>query len=225
MFFFDSTMLLLVPALILAFYAQAKVKSTYARYSKVASARGLTGVDVAKRLLGDAGIENVSVSVVPGTLNDHYDPRKKVVNLSEAVARSRSVAAVGVAAHEIGHAMQHARGYLPLNLRNSLVPVAQLGSGAAFPLFFIGFLFRTPFLMDLGIIFFAGAVLFQLVTLPVELNASRQALKALSAGGYLVSNEVDKTRRVLNAAALTYIAAAAMAALQLIRLIILRGDD
>ncbi len=218
-------MLLLVPALILAFYAQAKVKSTYARYSKVASARGLTGVDVAKRLLGDAGIENVSVSVVPGTLNDHYDPRKKVVNLSEAVARSRSVAAVGVAAHEIGHAMQHARGYLPLNLRNSLVPVAQLGSGAAFPLFFIGFLFRTPFLMDLGIIFFAGAVLFQLVTLPVELNASRQALKALSAGGYLVSNEVDKTRRVLNAAALTYIAAAAMAALQLIRLIILRGDD
>lgn len=218
-------MLLLIPAIILAFYAQSKVKSTYSRYSKVASARGLTGAEAASRLLGDAGIEDVKINVVPGTLNDHYDPRKKVVNLSESVAHSRSVAALGIAAHEIGHATQHNRGYIPLNLRNSFVPVASLGSRAAMPLFFIGFLFRTPFLMNLGIIFFSGAVLFQLITLPVELNASSRALKSLSAGGYLVTGEIDQTRRVLNAAALTYVAAAAMAALQLIRLIILRGDD
>lgn len=227
MFFpFDSTMVLLIPALILALYAQAKVRGAYARYSRVRSQSGLTGAQVARRLLDANGLSNVDIEMIGGTLSDHYDPRTQVLRLSEDVYRSDSIAAVGVAAHETGHALQHRSGYVPLSLRNRVVPVASFGSTLAWPLFFIGLFFtRGSFLMDLGIALFSAAVLFHIVTLPVEFNASRRALAMLGAQRYLTREEVDAARQVLNAAAWTYVAAATMAIMQLIRMLILRGDD
>ena len=223
-FFFDWTFLLLIPALGLAFYAQAKIKGTYQKYSRVNSRRGLTGVQAARYLLDQSGLAHVQVAKVRGTLTDHYDPRKKVLNLSEGVYGSRSVAALGVAAHEAGHAIQHGLGYSPLVLRNSIVPVANFGTSLAFPLFLLGFFFRIPTFMDIGIVFFSLVVLFHVVTLPVELNASQRALALLSSEGYLEQDEVASAKKVLTAAALTYIAAATMAAVQLLRLIVLRGS-
>lgn len=223
-FFFDWTFLLLIPALGLAFYAQAKIKGTYQKYSRVNSRRGLTGVQAARYLLDQSGLAHVQVTKVRGTLTDHYDPRKKVLNLSEGVYGSRSVAALGVAAHEAGHAIQHGLGYSPLVLRNSIVPVANFGTSLAFPLFLLGFFFRIPTFMDIGIVFFSLVVLFHVVTLPVELNASQRALALLSSEGYLEQDEVASAKKVLTAAALTYIAAATMAAVQLLRLIVLRGS-
>ena len=223
-FFFDWTFLLLIPALGLAFYAQAKVKGTYQKYSRVASRRGLTGAHVARYLLDHSGLSHVQVTRVRGTLTDHYDPRKKILNLSEGVYGSNSVAALGIAAHETGHAIQHGLGYSPLVLRNSIVPVANFGSSLAFPLFLMGFFFRIPTFMDIGIVFFSLAVLFHIVTLPVELNASQQALTLLSSEGYLDREELGSAKKVLTAAAWTYVAAATMAAVQLLRLILLRGS-
>ena len=221
---FDWTFLLLLPALGLAFYAQAKVKGTYKTFSRVASRRGLTGAQVARYLLDHSGLQHVHVSGVRGTLTDHYDPRKKVLNLSEGVHNSSSVAALGIAAHEAGHAIQHGLGYSPVVLRNSIVPVANFGSSLAFPLFLIGFFFRIPTFMDIGIVFFSLAVLFHVVTLPVELNASQRALALLRSEGYLEQDELSKAKKVLTAAAWTYVAAATMAAVQLLRLIVLRGS-
>lgn len=221
---FDWTFLLLIPALGLAFYAQAKVKGTYNKYSKVASRRGLTGGQVARYLLDHSGLGHVQVGRVGGSLTDHYDPRKKVLNLSEGVYTSPSIAALGIAAHEAGHAMQHGRGYSPLVLRNSIVPMANFGSSLAFPLFLMGFFFRLPVFMDIGIAFFSLAVLFHIVTLPVELNASGRALDLLRCEGYLAEDEIGSAKKVLTAAAWTYVAAATMAALQLLRLILLRGS-
>jgi Zn-dependent membrane protease YugP len=223
-FFWDSTFLLLLPAIALALYAQHKVRSTFARYSKVAASSGVTGAMVAQGILRRKGLASVEVRETPGTLSDHYDPRSHTVNLSTPVYRGRSLAAVGVAAHEVGHAVQHGRGYLPLRIRHGMAPVASLGSSLAFPLFFIGFLFRGPILMDIGIALFAGAVLFHLVTLPVELNASSSALRELSGSGYLAAGEVDGARSVLRAAAFTYLAATAVAVMHLLRLLILRGS-
>lgn len=223
-FFFDWTFLLLIPALGLAFYAQAKVKGTYKTFSKVVSRRGMTGGQVARSLLDHSGLSHVQMGRVRGTLTDHYDPRKKVLNLSEGVYDSPSIAALGIAAHEAGHAMQHGLGYSPLVLRNSIVPVANFGSSLAFPLFLMGFFFRLPVFMDIGIAFFSLAVLFHLVTLPVELNASHRALRLLHSEGYLVEDEIGSAKKVLMAAAWTYVAAATMAALQLLRLILLRGS-
>lgn len=227
MFFWDPTMILLIPALLLAFYAQFKVRSTYSKFSQVRNARGLTGYEAARHLLEINGIQDVGIEEVEGTLTDHYDPRDKTVRLSTDNFRGASLAAIAVAAHEVGHVIQHATGYVPLKLRHSILPATNLGSMLAFPLFFIGFLFQTPMLMDLGILFFMGVVLFHLVTLPVEFNASNRAIAQLVNHGFIARAEAVGAKKVLNAAALTYVATTAIAAIHLIRLLILRGavDD
>lgn len=222
--FYDPTFILVLPALLFAMYAQFKVNSTFNRYLRERSHGGLTGGQVARRILDDNGLQNVNVERTGGRLSDHYDPRDRIVRLSPDIYNGTSVAAVGVAAHEVGHAVQHAKNYGPLGLRTSLFPVANLGSQMSFPLFLIGFLFNFDTLMLVGIWFFIAALVFQLVTLPVELNASRRAIGFLSTGGYLNQAEVPKAKSVLNAAALTYVAATAMAATQLIRLLFLRGQ-
>jgi len=223
MFFWDPTFILLIPALILAVYAQSKVRTAYRKYSQIRNAYGLTGAQAAAELLRLNGIFDVEVEEVAGELSDHYDPRSKKLRLSSGNYRSDSLAAVSVAAHEVGHAIQHATGYIPLQIRHAILPVTSLGSWLAFPLFFMGLLFSAPSLMDLGIIFFTGVVLFHVVTLPVEFNASHRALKQLLSHGFLTETEVRGAQKVLNAAALTYVAAATMALLNLIRLIILRN--
>jgi Zn-dependent membrane protease YugP len=202
-----------------------RVSSTYKKYSAVASAQGISGAKAANFLLQQNGISDVEVESVEGTLSDHYDPRTKKVRLSEHNYRSHSLSALAVAAHEVGHAIQHRTGYLPLKIRHSILPVTNLGSWAAFPLFLIGFFFNTPLLMDIGIILFAGVVIFHFVTLPVEFNASTRALAQLGSNGMLLEQEVRGARKVLSAAAFTYIAATAVALLHLLRLIILRGDE
>ncbi len=225
MFLFDSTMILILPALALTIYAQFKVKSAFNEMSKRKAASGMTGAQVAQSLLQRNNIYDVTVEETPGSLTDHYDSRSKKLRLSSDVYHSSSLAALGVAAHETGHAIQDSLSYAPLSWRQTIFPVANLGSTLGIPLFFIGFLFSMKPLIDLGIIVFAGAVLFHLVTLPVEFNASSRAMAQLSNGGYLRQDEVKGAKKVLDAAALTYVAAAAMAILQLLRLILLRGDD
>jgi len=225
MFFpmFDPTMVLLIPALILAFWAQARVHHAYRKFSEVRSASNLTGAQVARRILNTNGLQDVKVESVPGELSDHYDPRSRTVRLSEGIYNSPSVAALGIAAHEVGHAIQHHKGYIALRLRHAFLMPANLGSTLAMPLFLAGFFFTSlKILMDIGIFLFLGALAFQLITLPVEFNASKRALAQLTATGLLADFEVAKSRKVLNAAALTYVAAAAMALLQLVRLLILR---
>ena len=223
-FFFDPSMILLIPAVILAIWAQIKVKSTYRKYQKVHSAQQISGAMAAKQILQSNGIYDVEVEAIPGELSDHYDPRVKKIRLSQANYKSNSLAAIAVAAHETGHAIQHATNYAPLQLRHTILPVTSFVSKAAFPLFFIGFLFSTQWLLTAGIVFFAAVVLFHLVTLPVEFNASSRALAQLSGQGMLAEQEMTGARKVLNAAALTYVAAAAMALLQLIRLILLSNS-
>lgn len=224
MFFFDPTFVLLIPAMIFAMYAQQKVSGTFRRYVREYAASGLTGAEVARRILDNNGLHNVTVELVGGNLTDHYDPRKKVLRLSQQVYSSSSIAALGVAAHEAGHAIQHANNYVPLGIRNNLFPVASFGSRAAFPLFFIGLIVAADSLMMLGIWFFVAALAFQLVTLPVEFNASNRALKILTDSGFVSQSELPKTKAVLNAAALTYVAAVAVSASQLLRLLILRNS-
>ena len=224
--FYDSTMLLLIPGIILALYAQSKVKSTFERFSKVASAKRMTGAEVAKAILVSEGLEHVNVEMISGKLSDHYDPRQKVLRLSPEVYQGSSLASLGVAAHETGHAIQHAAGYWPLNIRHSLVPVANFGSTLAFPLFFIGLLLPGTGLIKIGIYLFSAVVLFQIVTLPVEFNASRRAVAILGGQGYITSSEIAGTKSVLDAAALTYVAAALVGLLNLLRLILMsRGRD
>lgn len=222
-FFMDSTMLILIPGLILAMYAQFKVQNTFAKYVQVRADSGLSGAQVAKRLLEDAGIYDVAVEQTGGRLSDHYDPRSKVLRLSPEVYGGASLASLGVAAHETGHAMQHHQGYFPLSIRASFVPVAQFGSTLAFPLFLIGFFIRSQSLVYAGIFLFTAVVLFQLITLPVEFNASSRALASLQSGGYISHQEAGGAKKVLDAAALTYVAAALMGLLQLLRLLILAG--
>ena len=224
MFGYDPTFVLLLPAMVFAMWAQWKVQHTYAEMSKVRAANGMTGAAMAKDIMRRNGVTDVAVEEVGGVLSDHYDPRSKTVRLSSGIARGDSVASIAVAAHEVGHVLQHAQGYVPLSIRAAVAPVAGFGSMLAFPLFFIGFLFKGAMLMDLGIIFFAGAVLFHLVTLPVEFDASKRALQQLTASGSLAPQEVSGAKAVLDAAALTYVAAAAMSALQLLRLVMLRNS-
>jgi hypothetical protein len=225
MFAWDPTMILIIPALILAIYAQFKVKNTYAKFSQIYNARRMTGKQAAIELLSMNGISDVEVEATEGTLSDHYDPRIKKVRLSLANYQGASLASLAVAAHEVGHAIQHHKNYFPLQIRHAILPVTNFGSWLAFPLFFIGFLMQTPFLMDLGIVLFAGVVVFHLVTLPVEYNASNRALLQLESHGFLSTQEVGGAKKVLNAAALTYVAATAMALLQLVRLLLIRGRD
>ena len=224
-FMFDWTFVLLLPALGFAFWAQSRVRGTYRKYSQIRSRANITGAQVARRILDSQGLSGVKVEATKGELTDHYDPRTRVVRLSEGVYDSMSLAALGVAAHETGHALQHKFGYAPLQLRSTLVPVTRFSTWLAFPLFFIGFIFASiHWLMDVGILLFAAAVLFSLVTLPVEYNASARAMKILSSGGYLSPDETTGARKILDAAAWTYVAAATMAILQLVRLLVLRGS-
>lgn len=217
--------LIVGPALILSIVAQVKVRSTFKRFSRVGTQSGITGAEAAKRLLQSYGLAGVGVVRARGFLSDHYDPRHRVLRLSAQVHDGQSISSVGVAAHEAGHALQHAEGYFPLRVRTILVPVARIGSYLAWPLLIIGFLFSAFALVKLAIVFFAGAVLFQLVTLPVEFDASRRAVAILGERGILVGEELDGTRKVLNAAALTYVAAAAAAVLQLIYFLLLGGRN
>jgi hypothetical protein len=210
--YFDPMYLIFaLPALILAFFAQYKVQSTYAKYSRVRNMRGLSGLDAARWLLGASGLSHVSVEGAPGRLSDHYDPRQKVLRLSREVAYSQSVAALGIVAHEVGHALQDQTNYAFLRLRTGLVPVVNLGSYLGFILFFIGILLQFSGLIWLGIIFFSGSVVFAFLTLPVEWDASRRALQMLRAGGMVDSREVQGAQAVLSAASLTYVAALAQA--------------
>ena len=228
MFYFDPSYVLILIGLLLSMAASAKVNSTYARYARVGARCGMTGAEAAKRLLNSQGIYDVTVRRVPGKLTDHYDPRNKTVNLSESVYGSTSIAAIGVAAHECGHAMQDAGGYVPLRVRGALVPVANFGAQISWPLILIGILFSSgssSMLITLGILMFSLSVLFQLVTLPVEFNASSRAVNLLDRTGILAGQEVGQTRQVLSAAALTYVAAAAASILQLRRLLYLFGGN
>jgi Zn-dependent membrane protease YugP len=215
MFFDPLYLIMIIPALILSIYAQFKVKSTYGKFSKMSTYRGVTGAQAAREILRAAGVQGVDIELTRGFLSDHYDPRSRVLRLSEGVYSGNSISSVGVAAHEAGHAIQHAHGYAPLKLRSALVPVSSLGSNLAWPLLIIGFIFASQSLILAGIVFFSLAVLFQLVTLPVEFNASSRALQALPASGILSDTEVGGARKVLSAAALTYVAAATAALLQL----------
>lgn len=222
---FDPTMILVLIGVVLSMIASSKVQSTYAKYSRVRSMTGMTGAETAKRLLNSQGIYDVQVRRVAGNLTDHYDPRSKTVNLSESVYDSASVAAIGVAAHECGHAIQDNTEYVPLKVRGAIVPVVNIGTQLSWPMIILGIFIGgagSP-LVQIGILLFTLCVLFQLVTLPVEFNASSRAVKLLDETGILSGEEVGYTKNVLGAAALTYVAAAAGSILQLLRLLILFG--
>lgn len=225
--FYDPTYILVMIGVVICLLASAKMNSTFSKYSRVRSHSGMTGKEAAEALLHREGIYDVRVEYVAGNLTDHYDTRSKVLRLSDATYQQTSVAAIGVAAHECGHAIQHARGYAPLSIRSALVPVANFGSSIAWPLIIIGLIMNSQtsqLFLNLGVIAFSMAVLFQIVTLPVEFNASRRALKILGNTGMLYPDEVRETRKVLTAAALTYVAGAASAILQLLRLIMISNS-
>ncbi len=224
--FFDPTYLLVIPALIFAMWAQARVQSTYQKWSQVRAANGLTGRQMAQSIMARNGVTDVAIEEVPGVLSDHYDPRTKKVALSAGNFEGDSLASIAVAAHEVGHVLQHKSGYAPLGIRAAIAPVAGFGSMLAFPLFFIGLFFMRgsqmgAFMLNAGLLLFSGAVLFHLITLPVEFDASKRALRQLTETGSLAPQEVAGAKQVLDAAALTYVAAAAMAALQLLRLLLI----
>ena len=223
-YMFDPTYVLILIGVVISLAASAKLRGTYQRYAGVRSRCGMTGEEAARQLLRSQGIYDVTIRRVRGNLTDHYDPRTKTVNLSDSVYGSTSIAAIGVAAHECGHAMQDAQGYAPLRFRSALVPAANFGAQLSWPLIIIGLLLGGSSLVSLGILLFSLAVLFQLVTLPVEYNASHRAVTLLDSIGILQGQEVGQTRSVLNAAALTYVAAAAASILQLLRLFILFGN-
>lgn len=226
--YWDPTMLLLIPALLLAGYAQLRVKSAFAKYGGVYSTRGTTSNEVSRRLLDMHGLRDIRIEHIPGELSDHYDPIAKVLRLSDSVCGSTSIAAIGVAAHEVGHAIQDSESYRPLVMRNTFVPIVNIGSTASWPLFFIGLLMSFEPLLYIGIALFSLVVVFHLITLPVEFDASSRALKLLGDTGTLNASELAGAKSVLNAAALTYVAATIMSILQLIRLLmIMRGrrDD
>lgn len=225
-YYYDWTYILVVIGAVICIAASARVKNVFARYSRMQSHLGLTGREAAEQILHRNGIYDVQVIHIGGNLTDHYNPGNKTLGLSDTVYNSTSVAAIGVAAHECGHAVQHARGYVPLAIRGSLVPVANIGSMAAWPLILIGLFMNGQtaiFFINLGILLFSAAVLFQIVTLPVEFNASGRAVKVLESSGMLYPDEVDSVKKVLGAAALTYVAGAASMILQLLRLVIIGG--
>ncbi len=225
MWWIDSGYIMFVlPALLLTLWAQANVSGTYSKFSKVYSRRGITAAEAARSILDRNGLQHVAIGRTGGKLTDHFNPKTNVVNLSDTTYSSTSVAAIGVAAHEVGHAIQYAQGYTPIRIRNSIVPVVNIASQAAIPLFIIGLLFNSGVMMDVGIWFFTVAVAFQFVTLPVEFNASRRAIAILDNDYILEEEEVQGAKKVLRAAAMTYVAAAAMAVAQLLRLLVARGN-
>jgi Zn-dependent membrane protease YugP len=225
MFYMDSTMLLIIPGLLLSMLASFWVNNTYRRYAQVRAAAGLTAAQAAEDMLRRGGAQDVRVERIAGELTDHYDPRDRVLRLSDGVYGSTSVAALGIAAHEAGHALQHLEEYAPLTLRTAIVPAISVTSGAAAPLFILGMVLSWQPLLWIGILCFAAAVLFSLITLPVEFNASHRALLALESGGYLTRQENAGARKVLNAAAMTYVASALTALLQLLRFVLLAGNS
>lgn len=229
LFYFDWTILILIPAMLFTVYAQAKVKSAYAAGSAMPLSGVMTGAAVARRMLDANQLHDVRIEMVRGHLTDHYDPRNRVLRLSEQVYHGNNVAAVGVAAHEAGHALQHARGYAPLRLRMAIIPVCNLGSHLAMPLFLVGLLLSGLFvyadwLMLAGIAAFSLSVLFQLVTLPVEFNASRRAMRCLEGSGTMGEEQLRGSRRVLSAAAMTYVAALAVGLFSILRLLLIAGS-
>lgn len=223
-FYLDPTYILVIVGMVLTMAASAKMNGTMRKYSQIRSMSGMTGEQTAQRILNNAGIYDVAIEHVSGSLTDHYDPRNKVVRLSDAVYNSNSIVAVGVAAHECGHAIQHQEGYLPMTLRSTLVPAANIGSRLGIPIILLGLLLGSSgTLVTIGIWVFSLSVLFQFVTLPVEFNASSRAMQRLEQNGILGSSEIDQCKKVLSAAALTYVAAAAASVLQLLRLVMLFG--
>ena len=225
-YYFDGTYILIIIGAIITLIASSKMNSTFRRYSRVRCHCGLTGSQAAERILNQAGIYDVSVERVSGSLTDHYDPKSKVLRLSDATYGSDSISAIGVAAHECGHAIQHQKGYVPLTIRGALVPIVNIGSNLSWVFIIAGvFMSMKQTLIHVGIILFSLAVLFQLVTLPVEFNASSRALRVLGNTGIMYEDEVHQARKVLSAAALTYVAGAAAALLSLLRLILLFGGN
>ena len=220
---FDWTYLLLVIGLVLSLVVSGRMKATASKYSWIQSRCGLTGAQAAQRILAAAGVQGVTIGHISGNLTDHYNPANKQLNLSDTVYNSTSLTAIGVAAHECGHAIQHAYGYSPLSIRSTIVPIANIGSSLSWPIFFMGLIFGSSSLTAVGIILFSAVVVFQLVTLPVEFNASSRALTMLENTGIMYREEIKDTKKVLRAAAMTYVAALAQSALQLIRLLILAG--
>ena len=222
-FFYDPTWWLIIVGMLLCLAASGNVSATYRKYSKIENARGMTASEVAERILKGAGISDVRIERIEGELTDHYDPKNKVVRLSEGVYYSTSVAAIGVAAHECGHVLQHYNGYLPIRVRNAIVPVVNFGSNLSWPLILLGVLFGLTRLVDVGIILFTLVLLFQIVTLPVEFNASKRAIGVIRDTGILYGDEITGAKKVLNAAALTYVAGVIVTALQVLRLFLLFG--
>ena len=228
MYWWDPTYYLVIIAMLLSVFASIGVKSTFAKYEKMKTARGITGAEAARKVLDMNGLQNVRVERVSGELTDHFDPRSNVIRLSDSTYSNTSVAAVGVAAHEAGHAVQYAVGYTPIKIRNAIVPVVNIGSSLAMPLFILGLVLNFLNLAYLGVFLFSFALVFQLITLPVELNASARAIKILDSSMILYENEVKPANKVLKAAAMTYVAAVAATALQLLRLLLIlnnRRDD
>ena len=222
-YYFDPTMLIVLPALILAFYAQFKVKSAYRAGDKVRTPYNMTGYEAARRILDQNGLRHIRIEEIPGELSDHYDPRADVIRLSRQVYHSNTASAVGVAAHEAGHAVQYAQNYAPIKLRAAIIPACNIGSMLSMPIFLIGLFLVIEPLMWLGIIAYSLTALFQLVTLPVEFNASRRAMTILSDSGQFSDEQLRASRKVLSAAALTYVAALASSLLSLLRLIVIAG--
>ena len=214
-----------LPALLLAMWAQIKVTKTFHRYNEITTQQGLTGYDAARKILDAHGLQSVQIERVAGNLTDHYDPKANVIRLSDSVYGQNSVGAVGVAAHEAGHAVQHSEGYMPIKVRNAIIPAANIGSYLAFPLALLGIIVANDLLINAGIILFSAVVLFQLVTLPVEFNASKRAVLVLGGDVMLTSQEVRGVKKVLSAAAMTYVAAAATAIMNLVRLLVLTNRN
>jgi len=223
--YFDPTMIVLIPALLISFWAQTKITATFKRYSKVYSTKGYSAFEVARMLLDESGLYDINIERVSGNLTDHYDPRNRVLRLSDTVYNSTSVASIGVAAHEVGHAIQHKESYGPLIFRNTIVPAVNIGSNFSWILFFLGIILGKPSLTTFGILLFSGVVLFQLVTLPVEFDASSRALRILKDRSILVNDEITSAKKVLNAAGMTYVAATLVALSQLFRLILLSNRN
>ena len=224
--YFDPTYLLVIPAIIFALIAQIKVKTTFTRYSSEHNQHGYTAKEVARQILDDNGLQNISIEYISGELTDHYDPSANVIRLSESVYSSTSVAAIGVAAHEVGHAIQHAKGYAPIKVRQAIIPITRIGSSLAVPLVLVGMLFAAlDWLIPVGIFLYTGVVFFQAVTLPVEFNASNRALKTLDENLILYKDEVKMAKKVLSAAAMTYVAAMFSSLMSLLRLIVIVNNS
>ena len=223
-YYYDPTYILVILGFIFAMFASGGVQITFNKYSKIKSYRGYTGADAARKILDDNGLYDVRIEHINGNLSDHYDPKANVIRLSDATYADNSVAAIGVAAHEAGHAVQHAVGYAPIKVRNAIVPAVNICSSLSMPLFLIGLIFALPTLTTIGIVLFAGALVFQLVTLPVEFNASRRAISILNTSAMLDEQELSGAKKVLTAAAMTYVAAVISTALQLFRLILLSNS-